>query len=56
MLNTCCITIGEYRSIAYLKGIEYRFNHGGENLYKQFIKLYSWLLFSLTYLNLEYNQ
>lgn len=32
--------VSKYHFPMYLKEIEYRFNHRGENLYKQFIKLY----------------
>ncbi len=32
--------VSKYHFPMYLKEIEYRFNHRGENLFKQFIKLY----------------
>ena len=32
--------VSKYHFPMYLKEIEYRFNHRGENLYKQFIKMY----------------
>ena len=32
--------VSKYHFPMYLKEIEYRFNHRGENLFKQFIKIY----------------